>query len=177
MHLSGDEAAALDEWMAEIEAYLRRIDDPVCWPQMQPYALTLRQALVALQVACRRPDRVVPIYRITDLALNHAKAQQAEGELWIEALYERLAAEEACSLEMDRLLDDRDRTEDARLEALKEARERRKQETEEKIASLRPEFERLRSQGLSATRAAEFLGQRYGVHPDTIRKRLSQTRS
>lgn len=172
MHLSDDEAAALDEWMAEIEAYLRRIDDPVCWPQMQPYALTLRQALVALQVACRRADHVVPIYRITDLALDHAKAQQAEGELWIEALYERLAAEEAYSLEMDRLLNDRDRTEDARLEALKEARARRKRETDEKIASLRPEFERLREQVRSARRPAELLGERTGYNPETIRKQL-----
>jgi hypothetical protein len=40
------------------------------------------------------------------------------------------------------------------------------------IAGLRPEFDRLLEQGLSARRAAEFLGKRTGYNPETIRKRF-----
>lgn len=56
--------------------------------------------------------------------------------------------------------------------ALEEGRARRKRRVEAMIATLRPEFDRLRKQGHSLRRAAELLGERTGYNPETIRKRL-----
>lgn len=173
MQMSDDEAAALDEWMAGIETYLRRIDDPLCWPQMRQHAHALRQALVALQVARRRADRVVPVYRITDLAMAHVAAQGAEDELRIEVLQEQVEHAQKWLQEFERVLDNADQKDAAKLEALARSNKKRQEELSEKLELLRPEFEKMRREGLSASRAAEILGERHGVHPDTIRKRLS----
>ena len=195
-----DDSRALDAWIAEAEQLLRRIehlarleapaiqthddtqetDQPDAGEDdqqfnersLRPYAYVLRQALFRLQLARQRACPDLSLGLIIELAQASAEAQQAESKNWIRELEERLAAEEAYSLTIDRLLDNNDWPEDARLEVLKRARARRKQAAEAKKASLRAEFDRLLRQGHSARAAAEILGKRFGYNPETIRKLL-----
>lgn len=160
----------LDDWLAAIDCYQQHIDHPE--NRMYRFATPLRFATEEVRRARSKDDRDGLVFALVFLAKMITEVHSAL-EDWRSAEIARLEDEEA--RHFDRLATAALRLADnetARLAALHEGRKTRHERQTSKLETVRPEFERLRAMGISRRRAAEILGPRYGLHPDTIRKRL-----
>jgi hypothetical protein len=172
-----DDDAALDAWIADIEAYLQKLGplSELQWSELWPYASSVQGAVVALQHArLRRPPavRFQLIIGLAQATLALVEAQRKEALGWGWALRQEI---DENNREMDRVFAEIERADKPRLAALAKAREEKKKgeaERREKIEALRPDFEARRRRGMSASCAARILGERHGLSWETIRRQL-----
>jgi hypothetical protein len=186
-----DDDPAIDAWIADIEARLREVRLPglveygrpsereLMYSGLWPYVASVRGAIVALQHARRRWPPSVRFQLIIELAqadVALAEARRAEDRLWARRLWEELEdALRAMDRDTDCILAEIEAADGPRQAALAKARERQQQRSQDlqaKIETLRSEFEARLRCGMSASRAAQLLGERHGLNWETIRKRL-----
>jgi hypothetical protein len=163
--------AALDEWLTE----------PLCQEVNLPPQLAhaLEDGLAAARQARDIPGSLVT--EIIQLARVVAMAHELVGFWPTHFAHRALAANERLAdteREAQDLFFQLDKAEGitafreaVRQFGLDRVRESRQAELQVKLEAIRPEFERLEA-GHSKRRAADILGARRGLNPDTIRKRL-----
>lgn len=171
-----DDEGVLDEWLADVEALQRRLDPDHLYSivpdAIRPHASALQRMVAAVRRARARQIPSLVLEEVVYLARAVEDARIAEVHLILSQVSQQLGDAEAAHALLDRALYQADVADDARLRGLGDSRKRRQTELQAKLEALRPEFERRVRNGMSASRAAQILGERYGLNPDTIRKRL-----
>ncbi len=166
----------IDEWLLSVDDYRQSIDGPE--DPAQRYVPLLEESIAAVRRARAAGDQLSLLFwavflgklmvTVTSAQWDHFDDQWGHFDDQKDCLFDKLRAQADVLANYAGPLAIADV---ARLRALAAGRQTQQKKRGTQLEAARAEFERMVSGGLSRRRASTIAGERYGLHPETLRRR------
>lgn len=159
----------IDEWLLSVDDYRQSIDGPE--DPARRYVRLLEESIAAVRRARAAGDQLSLLFWavfLGKLMVTVTSAQWDHFDDQKDCIFDKLRAQADVLANYAGPLAIADV---ARLRALAAGRQTQQKKRGAQLEAARAEFERMVSEGLSRRRASTIAGERYGLHPETLRRR------